>query len=127
MTQGETQIQTQEADGWSLRCLIIQKGVGKRMVVDRQKVKPVQSPGGTEWQTGSRSREAEWSGRHVQSPEQARIKTGRTRKRRMQKAGEREKTLVDLETYKTNWHRETGNTGINTLGETSNTWRGWRQ
>jgi hypothetical protein len=32
-------MQTQEADGWSLRCLIIQKGVGKRMVVDRQKVK----------------------------------------------------------------------------------------
>ena len=39
MTQDETQMQTQEADGWSLRCLIIQKGVGKRMVVDRQKVK----------------------------------------------------------------------------------------
>jgi hypothetical protein len=26
-----------------------------------------------------------------------------------------------------NWHRETGNTGINTQGEISNTWRGWRQ
>lgn len=25
------------------------------------------------------------------------------------------KTLVDLETYKMNWHRETGNTDINTL------------
>ena len=35
------------------------------------------------------------------------------------------KPLVDLETYKTNWHRETGNTGINTLGKISNTWRGW--
>jgi predicted DNA-binding protein (UPF0251 family) len=32
-------MQTPEADGWSLRCLIIQKGVGKRMVVDRQMVK----------------------------------------------------------------------------------------
>ena len=32
-------MQTQEADGWSLRCLLIQKGVGKRMVVVRQKVK----------------------------------------------------------------------------------------
>ena len=28
---------------------------------------------------------------------------------------------------KPNWHRETGNTGINTLGKTSDTWRGWRQ
>ena len=27
------------------------------------------------------------------------------------------KSLVNLETYKTNWHRETGNTGINTLGK----------
>ena len=34
------------------------------------------------------------------------------------------KTLVDLETYKTKWHRETGNTGINTLGKISDTWRG---
>jgi hypothetical protein len=33
------------------------------------------------------------------------------------------KPLVDLETYKTNWHRETGNTGINTLGKTSDNWR----
>jgi hypothetical protein len=45
----------------------------------------------------------------------------------MQKAGERGKTLVDLETYKTNWHRETGNRGINTPEKTSDTWRGWRQ
>jgi hypothetical protein len=37
------------------------------------------------------------------------------------------KTLVDLEIYKTNWHKETGDTGINTLGKTSDTWRGWRQ
>ena len=46
---------------------------------------------------------------------QATVKTGRTRKRRMGKP------LVDLETYKTNWHRETGNTGINTLEKISNT------
>ena len=32
-------MQTEEADGWSLRGLLIQKGVGKRKVVDRQKVK----------------------------------------------------------------------------------------
>jgi hypothetical protein len=32
-------MQTQEADGWSLRCLINPKGIDKRMVVDRQKVK----------------------------------------------------------------------------------------
>jgi hypothetical protein len=31
-------MQTQEADGWSLRCLINPKGIGKRMIVDRQKV-----------------------------------------------------------------------------------------
>ena len=37
------------------------------------------------------------------------------------------KPLVNFETYKTNWHRETGNTGINTLGKISDTWRGWRQ
>jgi hypothetical protein len=35
--------------------------------------------------------------------------------------------LVDLKTNKTNWRRETGNTGINTLGEISDTWKGWRQ
>ena len=31
-------MQTQEADGWSLTMFINPKGVGKRMVVDRQKV-----------------------------------------------------------------------------------------
>ena len=31
-------MQKQGADGWSLRCLINPKGIGKRMVVDRQKV-----------------------------------------------------------------------------------------
>jgi hypothetical protein len=29
-----------------------------------------------------------------------------------------------LKTYKTNWPRETGNTGINTLGKISDTWMG---
>ena len=38
MTQGETQMQTQEADGWSLTMFNNPKGVGKRIVVDRQKV-----------------------------------------------------------------------------------------
>ena len=38
MTLGEAQMQTQEADGWSSRCLINPKGIGKRMVMDRQKV-----------------------------------------------------------------------------------------
>jgi hypothetical protein len=33
--QGETLMQTQEADVWSLRCLINPKGIGKRMVADR--------------------------------------------------------------------------------------------
>jgi hypothetical protein len=31
-------MQTQETDGWSLRCLNNPKGIDKRMVVDRQKV-----------------------------------------------------------------------------------------
>jgi hypothetical protein len=39
MTQDETQMQTHKADGWSLTMLINPKGVGKRMVVDKQKVK----------------------------------------------------------------------------------------
>ena len=60
--------------------------------------------------------------RQVGTKGQARVKTGRTTKSRRT-----EKMLVDLETYKMNWHRETGNTGINTLGKTSNTWKGWRQ
>jgi hypothetical protein len=89
-------MQTQEADGWSLRCLIIQKGVGKRMVMDRQKgqnqirVQEVQS--GRQARGQGRQK---WSGRRVQK--QARVKTGRTGKGRIAKAGEREKPLVDLE------------------------------
>ena len=39
MTQGETQMQTQGADGWSLTIFINPKEVGKRMAMDRQKVK----------------------------------------------------------------------------------------
>jgi hypothetical protein len=30
-------------------------------------------------------------------------------------------------TNKTNWHRETGNTGIYTPGIISDTWRRWKQ
>jgi hypothetical protein len=37
--QGKTQMQTQEADGWSLTMFINPKGLGKRLVVYRQKVK----------------------------------------------------------------------------------------
>ena len=51
------------------------------------------------------------------------VKAGRM----VRQAGTTGKTLVDLETYKMNWHRETGNNGINTPGKISNTWRGWRQ
>jgi hypothetical protein len=35
--QGETQMQTQEADGWSLTMFVNPKGGGKRMIIDRQK------------------------------------------------------------------------------------------
>jgi response regulator of citrate/malate metabolism len=57
----------------------------------------------------------------------ARVKTGRTGKRRIAK-GVQQNTLDDLtKPYKMNWHSETGNTGINTLGKISHTWRGWIQ
>ena len=49
-----------------LHCLLIQKGVGRGQA---KRSKPDQSPGGTEWQTGLWSWQAEWSGRQVQSPE----------------------------------------------------------
>ena len=39
MTHGETQMQTQEAEGWSLAMFNNSKGVGQRMAVDRQKFK----------------------------------------------------------------------------------------
>ena len=45
------------------------KGVGKRMVMEGKRSKPVQSLGGTVWQAASRSGQTEWSGRRVQSPE----------------------------------------------------------
>jgi hypothetical protein len=58
---------------------------------------------------------------------QARGKTREDRQKENAKSRRTGKPLVDLETYKTNWHRETRNTGINTLGKISNIWRGWRQ
>ena len=99
--QGETQIQTREADGLCLSYLLINplinpKGVGKRMVMDRQKVK-----------TSSNSRRYRVAGRlevrvsrmvrqvGTESKKQARVKTGRTSKKRIE-AGVRENTLVDL-------------------------------
>ena len=57
-----------------LQCLLIQRGRQENGRGQAKKSKPDQSPGGTEWQTGSWSRQAEWSGRRVQSPE-----TGRNR------------------------------------------------
>ena len=59
------------------------------MVVDRQKGQNQISPGGTEWQTGQGRQNGQAGGYKVQK--QARVKTGRTRKRRMQNAGEPEK------------------------------------
>jgi hypothetical protein len=63
----KAQMQTQEADGWSLTMFINPK----RMVVDRQI-----GPEDTEWQTGSWSRQAEWSGRRYKVQKQAGVKTG---------------------------------------------------
>ena len=51
MTQGETQMQTQEADGLSLTMFINPKGSRQENGHGPAKrSKPVQSPGGTEWQ-----------------------------------------------------------------------------
>jgi hypothetical protein len=100
-----------------LQCVLIQKGVGKTMVMDRQKVK-----------TRSESRRYRVADRLVvKVQKQARVKTRRTRKRRNAKSRRTGKPLVDLETCKTNWHRDTGNTGINTVGTIIGTWKGWRQ
>ena len=69
-------MQTQEADGWTLRCLLIQKGVGKRMVVDRQKVKTssessrYRRAGRLEVRAGRMVRQA-----GMESRKQARVKT----------------------------------------------------
>jgi hypothetical protein len=52
-----------------LQCLLIQRGRQENVHRQAKRSKPDQSPGGTEWQTGSWSRQAEWSGRWVQSPE----------------------------------------------------------
>ena len=74
-------MQTQEADGWSLRCLFFQKGVGKRMVVYRQKVKT--SSESTRYR---RSGQAEWSGRREWSPKNRQgSKLGGLAKRRVER------------------------------------------
>ena len=79
--QGQTQMQTQEADGLSVWCVLVPKGVGIRIVVDRQKAK-----------TRSESRRYRVAGRlevrasrlvrqaGTESRKQARVKTGRTSK-----------------------------------------------
>jgi hypothetical protein len=80
---------------------------------------------GTEWQTGSWSRKAEWSGRRVQSGRQARgqgrqngqaggyrvqkqvrVKTGRTRKRRIAKSRTGKRWLTWKHTRRTGTERD---------------------
>jgi hypothetical protein len=58
-----------------------------------------QSPEGTEWQAGSRSGQAEWSGRRVQSPDRQGSQLGG-----LAKQIEGKSMLVDL-TNKTNWQQ----------------------
>ena len=60
----------------------------------------------------------------TKSRNRQRSKPGGLEKGECKKQEKGEKTLVDLETYKTNWQRETRNTGINTLGKISDTWSG---
>jgi hypothetical protein len=105
MTQGETQMQ--------------------RMVVDRQKgenqirVQEIQSGYTGLWvRAGSYKVQKQARG----------SKQGGLEKGEMQKESEWGKTRwLTWKHTRQNWHRETGNTGINTLGKISDTWRGWRQ
>ena len=76
-----------------------------RMVVNRQNGQN-QSPGGTEGQTGSWARQAEWSGRQVQSPETGKGQNRRTRKRIMQKAEREKRWLTWKHTRRTGTERQ---------------------
>jgi hypothetical protein len=89
------------------------------MVMDRQKVK-----------TRSESRRYRVADRLMVNAGRMVRKVGKkSRNRQGSKPGGLEKgeckkqkngkTLLDMETFQTNWHRETGNTGINTLGKTT--------
>ena len=100
-----------------LTCLLIQRG---RQENGRGQAKGQNQIRVQEVQSGRQARgqgrqNGQAGGYRVQKQE--RVKTGRTRKRINAKSRRTGKPLVDLETYKTNWHRETGNTGINTLGK----------
>jgi hypothetical protein len=95
MTQGETQMQTPEADGWSLTMFINPKGVGNGIVVDRQMLNQIRVQ---EVQSG---RQAHGQGREngqaggYKVQKQAMVKTRRTRKRRNAKSRRTRKPLVD--------------------------------
>jgi hypothetical protein len=89
------------------------KGVGKRTVMDRQKVK-----------TGSESRRYSVAsrlkvraGRMVRQADTESRKQGRSKPgglaKRIEKAGAREKHTDWHGTYKMNWHRQIENTGDN--------------
>jgi glucose dehydrogenase len=79
MTQGETQMQRQEADGWSRTIFISPTGEGKIMVVDRPK-------GHIQFrvQTEPKGRQEEQAGGKV-AQSQAGVKSGRTINKRIAK------------------------------------------
>jgi hypothetical protein len=52
-----------------LQCLLIQRCRQENGCGQTKRSEPDQSPGDTDWQTGSWSRKAEWSGRRVKRPE----------------------------------------------------------
>jgi hypothetical protein len=69
-------------------------------------------------QAGRMVKRAEWSSGqvHISETGKGQKKGECKKKKKKQNAKSRTgKLLVDLETYKTNWHRETRNTGINIL------------
>jgi hypothetical protein len=126
-------MQTREADGLSLLIFISIPGAGKRMVVDRRKdqavrVQEVQSGR----QARGQGRQYDQAGRFWFRADsmirqagsdsgQARVKTGRTSKREIRKSRRTGKTRWLTWQDQTNWHRETGNTGLNRPGKIS----GW--
>ena len=120
-------MQTQEADGLSSGIYYNPRdgqkaGRGQASVHSQGRVQ-----NGTGRQAGSRS----GAGRVVMQASshlgQARVRTRNDEKKRdWEKTGATRKTLVDL-SNKTNWHRQTENTGINTQGirgKMGDTWRG---
>ena len=80
-----------------LQCLLIHRGRQEHGHGQAKRSKPDQSQGGTEWQTGLWSRQAEWSGRQVQSPETGKGQNQEDSKKVNAKSRRTGKPLVDIQ------------------------------